>query len=456
MRLGSLALALAVVACSSRAQPPPPPKDDAATPIDAAIVEVSPRALGMPDLAAYAWRKRGGHPAFREARKAEQTGDWDAVVTTCRQALAADPGHLEAAWLLAVGLGKLGKLDAVLAPLQLAAAGDFGKWGLASLDRPALAAFLSTPLGEAWRRRVEQDRASYTSALARSLIVVAGGDLYAYDPETTRWYRLTRTFGAVIGALRVAPSKIAYVTRQRGKDKKLTLTIGLGDLGSGVTSHPVALATKGPILLVAAPDGNGVWIGAGPRQRMTWRRFDDDFKLTKLPPATKRPAGPRLEVENVTARLRALPVAGVSADWDEQGLASAIRIGKSNRVVSVPAPGLIDGNTATWSPSRSRLAFVAQLDERCTPETANAAVFVADATTGTVRELERGHDGLAIEWVGERKLAIAGDSGVAIVDLDGGAPVPLPGAQNLIVPRHRATCTPEETPAEPPTDGDEP
>ncbi len=62
-------------------------------------------------LEAFGWRKRGGQPAFRVARKAEDRDDWPRVVDACHEALAADPGHLDAAWLLAVALAKLGKLD---------------------------------------------------------------------------------------------------------------------------------------------------------------------------------------------------------------------------------------------------------------------------------------------------------------------------------------------------------
>lgn len=448
-------LAIALFACGGGATPQPT-KKDGGTP-DAAVVEVSAKQLGMPDLASYAWRKRGGHPAFKVARKAEAGDDWKTVVTTCQQALAADPGHLEAAYLLAAGLGKLGKHDALLGPLQLAAAGDFGKWGPASLELPALQAFLASPVGEAWRRRVEQDRSSYVAALARSLVVTSEGDLFAFDPDGPRWYRLTRTHGAVISAFRVAPTKIAFVTRQRDKNRKITLAIGLADITRGKTSRAVELDTKGPITLAVPPDGNGVYVAIGP-QRAIWKRLDDNFKLSALPAKTTRPPGPVLEVKGKTPRLRALPVPGVTADWDDKGLASAIRIGKSNRVVSVPAPGLIDGHTATWSPDRSRIAFVAQLDDRCKPDVPNAAVFVADATTGALTELERGSDGLAVAWVGDRKLALAGDKGVTLLDLDGDAPASLAGADGLIAPRHRSICTPDpaDPTDEPPADPDAP
>jgi hypothetical protein len=450
-----VALAVAL-GCGKR---PLPLENKDARPADAAIAaEVDGKLLGLPELAAYAWRKRGGQPAFRIARKAEERDDWPTVVTTCTQALTADPGHLEASWLLAVGLAKLGKLDRVLEPLQQAAAGDFGKWGPASLELPALRGFLATPIGDGWRRRVEQDRARYVAAIARSVIVTADGDLYAVELDTGRWYRLTRTAGAVIGALAVpAAGQIAYVARTRPRGKH-ELAVGVIDLARGKSSRPVPLATPGPISVAySAKPPAGLWIGSGAPRAAAWRQLDDDFRLHALPAKTPRPAGPWLEVTaRGSARLHALPP-NVTADWDDQALASAIRIGTSNRVVSVPSPGLIDGNTATWSPDRVHLAFVAQLDDHCTAGAVNTAVFVADASTGGTRELERAAGGVAVAWLADRKLAIAGDHGVAIRSLDDGVtPIALDGATGLLIPRERPRCAPAETGDEPPSDEPEP
>ena len=78
-----------------------------------------------------------------------------------------------------------------------------------------------------------------------------------------------------------------------------------------------------------------------------------------------------------------------------------------------------------------------------TPGTPNGAAFVADAATGTVAELARADKGLAIEWRSDRQLAIAGDAGVSLVELGGGAPITIEGATGLVTPRRRARCTPE-------------
>jgi hypothetical protein len=143
-------------------------------------------------------------------------------------------------------------------------------------------------------------------------------------------------------------------------------------------------------------------------------------------------------------RLHALPP-NVTADWDDQSLASAIRIGTSNRVVSLPSPGLIDGNTLAWSPDRAHLAFVAQLDDHCAPGAVNTAAFIADASTGGARELERAARGIALAWLADRTLAIAGDHGVTIRSLDDGVPpISIEGAEGLVIPRERPRCAPAE------------
>lgn len=440
-------MAIAAACGSKPAAPPAQNKPGDAGPSDApAKLELEARPLGMPDLAAHGWRKRGGQPAFRLARAAEERGDWREVVTTCTQALTADPGHLEAAWLLAVGHAKLGELDRVVAPLAQAAAGDFGKWGLASLELPGLKPFLATPVGEAWQQRLEQDRARYVAALERGLIVTADGDLYAVEPDLSRWYRVTRTSGLVIGALDLpAVHQVAYVARGSGKAAR-SLGIGVIDLARGRSSRPVSLDVSGPIWVAySAKPPVGVWVGTGNPRAIAWRQFDEDYHFHALPPRTPRPPGPWLEVSaRGQVRVHALP-GNVTADWDDQSLASAIRIGTSNRVVSVPSPGLIDGNTAAWSSDRQHLAFVAQLDEHCTAGAVNTAAFVGDASTGGAKELERAAGGVALAWLSERKLAIAGDHGVVVRSLDEGAPsITIEGADGLLTPRERPRCAPAD------------
>ena len=124
-----------------------------------------------------------------------------------------------------------------------------------------------------------------------------------------------------------------------------------------------------------------------------------------------------------------------------------IRIGSSNRVVSAPGAALIDGHTIVWSPSRVQLAFVAQLDVPCTPCAITAVAYVANAATGTMTEVGRASRGLAVDWIGERRLALAGDEGVTILELDGGPQHALPGATDVLIPRAGRSC-PDEKPSD--------
>ena len=53
----------------------------------------------------------------------------------------------------------------VLAPLEIAAAGDWAKWGERSLELAALAGFRATPTGRGWVRAAEGYRAALAALL---------------------------------------------------------------------------------------------------------------------------------------------------------------------------------------------------------------------------------------------------------------------------------------------------
>jgi hypothetical protein len=435
MRICAALLALA--ACGSPSSAPPRRDAAAAVPAGSAAMELPARPLGLDQLAEFGWHARSGQPAFRAAQAAEQAGNWPAVVRACTEALAADSRHLDAAWLLAIAYAKTGALDHVTEPLALAGAGDYGKWAVASLVHPALGEYLATPAGVAWRHRVEADRARYLAALARAVVIRAAGELYAYDVASPRWYRLTRTNGHVIAALRVG-NRLAYVTQARTR-----FGVGAIDLDDGHSTHAVPIS-NGPLAIVGEPQG--FWISRGPIAHTL--ALDGTLTTVQAP---QRPSGPTLTISvGGTARLARLPIASVTADWDDQSLASAIRIGTTNHVISVASPGLIAGNTLAWSPDRSNIAFVAQLADQCVAHAgtmqgraspATVAAVVADAATGTIHELARATSGLAVEWVNDRELAVASDTGVTLVPLGSGAPTALPGASGLVTPMFTARCT---------------
>src|SRR5688572_28851516 len=96
--------AAAAVACSGSLGPSGKAQDDgkavAAAPVEP-VVTVGVRPLGKASLDEYAWRRGAGKPAFDRALAAERKGDLATVERECAEALAADGGHLEAAWTFA-------------------------------------------------------------------------------------------------------------------------------------------------------------------------------------------------------------------------------------------------------------------------------------------------------------------------------------------------------------------
>jgi hypothetical protein len=154
----AVALSSALFGCRSREAEPAPKVADpravaapsaAAAHPTAAAAPAADAPLGVADLAALAWRERAGQEAFRRARAAERQGDWAAMVARCQEALAADPSHLEASWLLAAGLSHLRRFSEVAPPLVRAVAGDPGKWARPALELPLFAPYWESGQGEA-------------------------------------------------------------------------------------------------------------------------------------------------------------------------------------------------------------------------------------------------------------------------------------------------------------------
>ena len=412
------------------------------------------RPLGLADLSGWQWRSRAGHVGWKLARAAEARNDWPEVARSCTQALAADPTNLDAAWLLAVANARLGKLEAITQPLVLAGTGDLPKWANASLEQPALQPYLATPAGLAWKARVEADRPLFAAALTRAIIVIAKGDVFAYADQ--RWYRLTRTFGAVVGAFSADGHHLAYLTHGRTSHG---LELGSVDLSTGLTTRPQVVLPRSAQL---AYSDRGFWIAQPGSKPRVLSLAADEHQGRLVPTSGARTSGAWLEIyaSGGTHVHRTPP--GISAEWDDQGLASAIRIASSNRVVTVP--GQIAGDTIAWSRDRAHAVFVAQIADHCdrtTPTTPTVAAYVVDTATGATTELLRARHGLAIDWAGDRSVAIAGDDGVVLFDVPaaGHAGQPLVGATKLVAPRFAPRCEPELADAprvpEPDDDGSE-
>ncbi len=479
--LATLGLALGLVlgglaGCRSReAQPPQGAGAAAVIPAAAAAKNpvVTPPAelpLGFGELAAMEWRERGGQEAFRLARAAERRGDWAKMVEHCRSALTVDATHLEASWLLAAGLSHLGRFAEVSAPLLLAVAGDPAKWALPALQLPLFAPYWASGQGEGLRPWIEAAQARLGAALGHSVILLQRGRLLAYDRQAARFLPLTRRLN-ILGAL-VGKTRVAYLALPRGQNvvvpggpggqgagKKPDGLLGWIDLRTGALRE-VPLPENLAAALAAA--GSATSAGAGRVELIDlaeaaaplaalrlraepgpWLALDgEQLVAADAPPA--RTAGPRLMITGGRAQLVRLPAEGIAADWDQATMASALRIRRSNRLVALPAPALIDGQRVLWSPGGHHLALVASLEdcEREAPATPKrrAAAYVVDPITGAAREVAQSAGGLELEWAGPQLLALASDRGIDLLDLASGESRHLDGELSLGLPLRASRC----------------
>lgn len=447
----------AAVACSGRSSGG---RRDAAVTIDAAppALAIAVQPLGKASLDGFGWRTGAGAAAFTRALAAEQAGDLPGVERAAAEALAADAGHLEAAWLVAVARARLGRLDGVLAPLEVAAAGDWAKWGERSLELNALAAFRATPAGRGWVAAAEDYRAAVAAHLADAVVVIGGRagasggvgrELYAVDPEAGRWLRLTRSGGIVVAALPAdgAP-QVAYLTATRGPRGWAKVGVGVIELATGRASREVSFAdVRGLTLAWRRTDGELVLEAQVPGAGRARTAFTIDWRHGKKAALAKpsAPRGDRLELGATGAARRRLPIAGLTADWDDRGTASAVRLERSGKVVTEPGGALIDGESAALSPDRARLVFATALEPPCEDDDARQLV-VAEVGTGRLRTLARGAVG-APAWIDDDRLAfVDGDAvvvaaaatGKRLATVEGGA-----GVQTLAAgPRRRCDAEP--------------
>lgn len=412
-------LVIAAAACGSGSHKPA--KRDAgsgsAAPSEA-VVELARAPLGAPRLEAFAWRTRDGHGSYRKAVAAEKTADWPTVVAASRRARDIDPDHLEAAWLEAAALARQGAMEQVLAPLQIAATGDWGKWGERSIELALFAGFRDTPAGRAWTRAADDYRVEYAAALRRSAIVLAGGDLHAYDPQNQRWLRVTRTYGAVRAAVAAdAAQLVAYVAvRGSAAGGGAVVSLGVVDLATGTQAREITLArdkltlrfrdVRGAPALELSDGKRGKW------DRIDWTRG------TRAPSDARGAVlSPTLVVTGDTARLVRPPSAEVTADWDDHAAAGAMRIERSRRTVTAPGTTLFDGNTLVWSRDRDRLAVVTTPADPCAAE--DREVAVVDVDTGRLRSIDRGPAPAQLGWLAGGELAVARAGRVILYAPDG-------------------------------------
>src|SRR5262245_60984973 len=215
--LAWLSLVLAV-GCGNKSETPKA-KDDAATGPAAAPLAMPP--VGVDQIKRFNFVYEAGAPAYEKAVAAYRKKDWAAVRTQAEAALAKDPTHLGSHRLLAAALAQTGEPAAAVDHLVTAIAADYLQYA-PTLDEDDLKSFLASPHGEAVKALAARVHDEYVRRIASGLWLVgrrspfrlpkdlgvqtstSRGELYAFDRETKRFFRLTHTDHQVAGFVRSA------------------------------------------------------------------------------------------------------------------------------------------------------------------------------------------------------------------------------------------------------------
>ncbi len=397
-----------------------------------AIIEpLALRELGAAQLDTFLLGTRPGAAAYRTARAAEKRAAWPEVIDQARAARRADPTLIAAAWLEAAALARAGRLDEVLAPLEVAATGDWARWGERSLELDLLAPFRATPQGRAWIAAADGYRAEFARRLPRSFLLVADGDVFGHD-VAGRWLRATALGGRVRGVLRRPDGRVAALLVAAAAPAKGVVVMTL-DLTTAKLAERKQLAGHDTVRLRwrgATVDTAELELNSGPGG---WKRLDGSA-AAKAGTAF----GPVLRLVDDRARLTRVPVAGVTADWDDAGLASAMRVSRSGRSISAP-PGLyVAGDSVARSPDGARVVFAAVPLDPCPvamPSDGLAlpgpAWFVAEVTTGRVQQLVPWSAADQVDWLDDARLAFASDGAMRLLTVADGLATPMPSRAHI-------------------------
>jgi hypothetical protein len=459
-RAVSLLCALALIACGKKSETATA-KDDAAVGPSAAPLAMPP--LGVDQVKRFNFSYEAGAPAQDRAIAAYRKKDWPAVRIQAEAALAKDPGHLGAHRLLAAALAATGEPAAAVDHLVTAIAADYYQYA-PTLGDDDLKGFMASPHGQAVAALAARIRAAYSQRIAGGLWLVARrspfrwpselgvqgstsrGELYAFDRETKRLFRLTHTEHQVVGFVRAAsgkevavigfdridrprpePSAAGAVTLPSGS----TAAAGSGQAGSAGSAtgdaapgfarpwiqiydpaewkppprialpaaREIALGyAAGDQLVIATAQATGRWTVGEPVVSSIDHRTG---KLSKT--ATALPA-PRIVVTLDEGRVVRIPD-GVTASWtgDPPAAPNLRTAAGGDKPIQIPESGLAAQSSIALAPDGQHVAFATAVDP-CAKDTA-PSLYVADARTGVARHILSAASRFATRWVDPSTVA---------------------------------------------------
>lgn len=475
-----LVLALTLTSCGKKPSSTATTKDDAATGPQIAPITAPPSGVDAVKRMNFVYGD--GWHAYDKAVAAYRAKDrdWASVRKHAEIALARDPLHLDAHYLLARALAQVGEHATAVDHLVTALAGDYFRYGPVLATEPELEEFLATPHGQAVTALAARIRDDYAQRIAASPWVVARrsafrwpkelgvqhatsrGELYAYDRASKRYLRLSHTDHKVVGFVR-APGggEVALLGVDKiDRPKRDPNPAGARDAASARSAAPARNASVADAALSEAPATFATaWIqrldttswqpvGAKillPPARELSLGYGEDARLvvttaqasgrwgttapvvSTIDPATGAlstisapPPAPRIEVTLDAARVVGAP-RGVEATWaGDPPTAPTLSIGGA--VIQVPESGAASQSTVAVAPGGARLAFATAVDP-CAKNVA-PSLYVADAKTGELAHLLTARSRFVTRWIDDKVLAYEdGEGAVRLWDATTGRQV---------------------------------
>lgn len=421
-------LILILGACGKKPDAPKA-RDDAAAKTVAAPIAIP--TLGVDRVGRFNFIYDDGRPAYEKARAAAKSKDWAAVKTQCEAALAKDPMHLDAHRLLATALAQTGDPAAAVDHLVTALAADYYAYGPGLAGDKDLAGFLATQQGQAVTALAHQIHDEYARRIKSALWVVGRrspfrmpektgvqyaytrGEVYAYDREAKRFYRLSHTDHQVVAFVRGAqetavlgfdkvehpaddspPSFARPWLEVRDADWKL--------VGKRITlpaASQIALGYGTGDALIVAADGAAQSV---------------DTSTGKLTKVTSALPVPRVEAKVDEARIVRDPQ-GVEAAWSgDPPVTPSLKVAGGAQI-AIPESGQAAESSIAVAPGGAKVAFATWVDP-CAQDTA-PSLYVADAKTGALKHLLTAHSRFDSRWLDATTLAYEdGDGAIRLWD----------------------------------------
>ncbi|MBA3456947.1 MAG: hypothetical protein H0T42_27910 [Deltaproteobacteria bacterium] len=429
-RFGRIALAVLLASCGGKDDGATKGKDDAT--VGPQVAPLAVPTSGVDQIKRMNFVYGDGYPAFDKATDAYKKKELDEARKLAELSIAKDPMHLDAHYLLARVLGQAGEHAAAVDHLVTALAGDYWRYGPGLAKDTELGEFMSTPHGQSIATLAGKLRDDYAKRIASGLWVIgrrssfkwpkdpgvqpatSRGELYAFDRDSRRYFRLTHTDHKVAAYVRAASgAEIAILGFDKVNRPKLDLPSTFAAVWVQVIETKEWQPVGKKVALGAAREVS-VGYGANDQLIVTVDGVTSavDQASGKLSKVETPPPVPRAVLTIDDGRLvRAAD--GIMAAWSgEPATATSLKAG-AGATIAIPESGAAAQASIAVAPGGARVVFATAVDP-CAKTTA-PSLYIADAKTGVTRHVLTARSRFGTRWLDANLVAYEdGEGGVRV------------------------------------------